>query len=111
MTVFTEGRHAAEFILSEANGHRSRDNGILKTGENLPAGAVLMDDAGKLVQYEDGTGAEAVGVLIYPTNAAADTAVSYVARDAEVNGKKLTFADTDTSGAIASLAAIGVIVR
>ena len=40
MASFTEGRHAGEHIVSEANGARSREQAILASG-NLPAGAVL----------------------------------------------------------------------
>jgi len=111
MSALTEGRPAATFIMSEANGHRSRGVGILKAGENLPAGSVLMDDAGKLVQFEDGTGAAPAGILYAATNAVADTTVTVIERDAEVNGKLLTFFDTDPADAIASLAEIGIIVR
>lgn len=112
MSALTEGRPAATFILSEANGSRSRGTATLKAGENLPAGSVLMDDgAGKLVQFEDGTASAAAGILYAATNAVADTKVTVIERDAEVNGKLLTYFDTDPADAIASLADIGIIVR
>lgn len=41
MTVFTEGYNDLEFLLSEAPGDRSRDAGVLLSGQNLSAGAVL----------------------------------------------------------------------
>ncbi|MCP4635624.1 MAG: head decoration protein, partial [Methyloversatilis sp.] len=41
MTVLTEGRHPAEYILSEANGYRSREVGTLLTGNKLVSGTVL----------------------------------------------------------------------
>jgi hypothetical protein len=37
----TEGQHAGEFILSEANWNRSRDNVTVLSGQNLKAGAVV----------------------------------------------------------------------
>lgn len=40
-TVFTEGRYAGEYIVSEAEGTRSRDVITLITGQNLGAGTVL----------------------------------------------------------------------
>jgi len=40
MAVLTEGMHAGEFIVSEANGNRSREQGRLATGD-LDAGTVL----------------------------------------------------------------------
>lgn len=118
--ALTETRHAAEFILSEANGQRSRENGTLKTGENLVAGTVVMDDgAGLLIEYtadpatEGGTD-EAKGILINSADATSGpVAVSYIARDAEVNLKLLTYpAGTDEEAAtIASLAFLGIIAR
>lgn len=40
MATLTEGMHAGEFIVSEANGNRSREQGRLATGD-LEAGTVL----------------------------------------------------------------------
>lgn len=40
MATFTEGRHTGEHVLSEANGARSREQGVLASG-NLAAGTVL----------------------------------------------------------------------
>jgi hypothetical protein len=41
MTIFTEGRHAGEFIVSEANGLLSREAVTVNVGESLVAGQVL----------------------------------------------------------------------
>jgi Bacteriophage lambda head decoration protein D len=41
MTTLTETVHAGGFLVSEANGNRSRDAGTLISGQNLVAGAVL----------------------------------------------------------------------
>lgn len=41
MTVFTEGFNNLEFLLSEGPGDRSREAGVLLTGQNLVSGAVL----------------------------------------------------------------------
>lgn len=38
---FAEGRHPAEFIISEANGNRSRDNGLVIDAVDIAAGQVL----------------------------------------------------------------------
>jgi hypothetical protein len=46
MTTFTEGNHDAEFIVSEANFHRSRDSGEVASGQNLAAGTVVQPDGG-----------------------------------------------------------------
>lgn len=41
MTTLTEGARTAEFLVSEANGDRSREQITLKSGNNLPTGRVL----------------------------------------------------------------------
>ena len=41
MASNSEGKHTGEFILSEANGDRSRENIVVLSGENLKAGHVL----------------------------------------------------------------------
>jgi len=124
MTVFTEAAHTAEFILSEANGHRSRESGTLASGENLAAGTVLQDNgSGKLIAFDadtitDGSLVdEAVGILLAAVDATAgDTTVAYIARDAEVNLKLLTYPAETTAGGqeadtIASLKLLGIITR
>lgn len=108
-TSFTEGRHAAEFILSEANGARSRENGT--AGEALTAGTVLESVTAGLVAYESGT---IVGIALY--GAASGEPVSYLARDAEVNLKLLTYPAESTAGGeeaatIAGLKTLNIITR
>lgn len=119
MTTFTEGAHSAEFILSEAPGHRSRENATVKSGETLAAGEVVAWDGDELVAYEAGTvteGAadEAAGIMINAVDAS-DGALpgAYIARDAEVNLKLLTYpAGTDEeANTIASLKLLGIICR
>lgn len=41
MTLYTEGFHNLEFLLAEGPGDRSREAGVLLTGQNLVSGAVL----------------------------------------------------------------------
>lgn len=41
MTVLTEGKHAGEFCVSEAQGHRSREAITVNAGESLVPGQVL----------------------------------------------------------------------
>lgn len=52
MTALTEPFHAGGYIVSEANGHRSRETVTIKSGADLLAGTVL----GKIT-----TGAQSVG--------------------------------------------------
>jgi hypothetical protein len=117
---FTETAHAGEFILSEASGSRSRENGTLKLGENLAGGTLLQVDGATLVEFTGDTNTagallvQAAGVLLADCDATdAATPVAYIARDAEVNLKLLTYpTDTgDEARAIASLKAIGIITR
>lgn len=128
MTVFTEGRHAAEFILSEANGQRSRKNGVVASGQDLAAGELVqLDSEGNLIAKDgdlqtDGSLSVAVeGILLAPVNASstgtnADTPAAYIVRDAEVNVNLLTFPAESTAGGeqaacIAALAVLGIVAR
>lgn len=124
MTVFTATAHDAEFIMTEANGQRSRENGTVASGEDLKAGTVVQDNgSGKLIACDgnlDTAGdlqTDVAGVLIGATDAsAADVDAAYIARDAEVNGNLLTFPTESSAGGekaatIASLALLGIIVR
>src|SRR5690349_1117908 len=101
MTTFTEGRHAAEFVLSEAEGTRSRDTVTLHGGftgaTTLKAGTVLgkITSGGKYAASpasgSDGS-QTAVAVLIYPADiSAGDVHAAVISRDAEVNGDCLEY--------------------
>jgi len=86
----TEGTHAGEFIVSEANGSRSRTTATVTSGQNLAAGAIVATVAGKLVEYDNGgaSGAEvATGILFDAVDAsAADVEDAVViTRDCEYN--------------------------
>lgn len=125
MTTLTESRHAGEFLVSEANGDRSRATGTLLSGQNLSAGTVLgVTAAGKLkalpgdLDSNGGLEAAAKGILWDNVDASGgDVAgVAYIARDAEVNGAELTYPPETTNGGEealtnASLALLGIIVR
>lgn len=118
MTTLTEGRHTAEFILSEANGNRSRDNGTLLSGLNLVAGTVVqLDGNDKLVVFDGtldsaaGPEVQAEGILLADSDASAgDLAVAYISRQAEVNVNLLTFAATQAE-TVKSLKLKGIVAR
>ena len=123
MPVFTEGRHAAAFVISEGNGNRSRDTVTVASGQGeLAAGAVLgkITASGKYalttVAAVDGS-ETAVAVLLAAVDAtSADVSAAVIARDAEVNGNLLSYgADVDQAAEIAAknaaLAGVGIIVR
>ena len=66
MTTLTEAAHAGEFIVSEANGSRSREAIIVLSGENLVAGSVVGKvDVGTGSSVADGgnTGDGAMGAI------------------------------------------------
>jgi hypothetical protein len=115
MTILTQGARIAEFLLSEANGQRSREAGTLAiTAEALPAGQLLgkVTASGEYAPYAPAAadGTEAVAAILYaaaPASAAAQP-VAVVVRDAEVSGGKLTGND---AAATADLLALGIIVR
>ena len=125
MAVLTEKAHTAEFILSEANGQRSREADTVVSGQNLGVGEVVQKDGdGKLtafvdVQNSDGSQVdEAAGILIYAADAtAADVkGVAYIDGDAEVNDNLLIFPTETTTGGekaltIVSLGLLGIKVR
>lgn len=115
MTTLTETAHAAEFIISEANGNRSREGGTVASGQVLKAGQLVKDSSGSLVAYTDGS--TPLGILIDNVDAT-DGALpaAYLARDAEVNSNLLTFPDENSAGTVESTAktalkALGIICR
>jgi Bacteriophage lambda head decoration protein D len=123
MTTLTEGAHSAEFILSEAAGTRSRDNGVIVSGQGkLLADTVLgkITASGKFAKLTAGAvdgSQNAAAILIGAVDAtSADAPGAVIARDAEANVNLLTWDASITVGAvrnakIAQLAALGIIVR
>mgnify|MGYP005847490389 CR=1 FL=1 len=126
MTILTEGSRKADFMVSEANAYRSRDQGTVTVPANttLASGTILgaITSTGKFVRQDtaavDGSEVHA-GVLFEPlvndTGAAVDAVATIVARDAEVEKAKLTYEASATAGEItaadAALAGLGIIVR
>ena len=121
MPAITEGRHTAEFLISDAAGHRSRDVGTLAKGNNLQAGTVLgaSDSNGNYgaLNTASTAGYQNAAAILYDTVDATDNAakVTVITRDAEVDGGALTFpdgiTDADKQTAIDALAAAGIVVR
>lgn len=119
MTVKTEGYHAGHFIISEANGHRSREVVTIKQGEVLSAGAVisLQTSTNKYIGYQNDETALAAKAILFDNVDATDGDVEAVAivRDAEVNGSDLQWETSEDTGdrdaAVTDLATVGIIVR
>jgi hypothetical protein len=126
MTTVTEGRHAAEFVLSEAEGTRSRDKVTLEGGftdaQKLKPGTVLgkITSGGKYVASpasgSDGSQTAVAVLLDWADIVDGDVEAAVISRDAEVNGDCLEYestVDTDNEKAAKAtqLAAVGIIVR
>jgi len=123
MTVYTEGRHPGEFIMTEANGKRSRETITIASGAGEVAPGTVLGKVTASGEYlpRDATAADgseaAAAVCIYGGDAtSAAIEVAAIVRDAEVNGNILTYViDTDeaaeTASANSELAAAGIIVR
>lgn len=126
MPVLTEGRRAGEFIVSEANGHRSREVVTLasngSTALTYPAGHVLalVTASGKYVEYDNvgSDGTEAAKVILYDNvtvPATGDLKAVVIARHAEVNTAELSWfaaaVDADKLAGLVDLAAAGIVGR
>jgi len=122
-TSFTENNYPLEAILSEANGHRSRETVTILSGQNLKAGAVvgIVTASGKYKIADNVTPASdgsqtAKAVLLEDVDAsAADKPGLVLRRDAEVKVGALNYMAGASAGNKASLhghlATEGIIVR
>lgn len=123
MTVFTEARHTAEFILSEANGQYSRDTITIASGSGKVAAGTALGKVTASGKYKPATatgsdgGETAVALNLYEVDAtSADVKVAAITRAAEVNALTLTYGatvndNTKKAAARAQLAAVGIICR
>ena len=125
-TVFTEGRHPGEFLLSELPGQQSREIITIAAGSGVIApGSVLGlynagGSNGKWALSTDtvDNGREtAQAVALYGCDAtSADQKIAVIRRGAEVKAASLTYhASVSTAPKVATkvaqLAAAGIIVR
>ena len=119
--ILTEPMRASEYLVSEANGYRSREVGLITGGAKYPPGTVLakVTASGKLTLLaptaSDGS-QTAVAILWAATDTtSSDVRQTITARDAEVNGNCLTWPTGITTAqqnaAIVALATQGIIVR
>lgn len=120
MTTFTEGPRTAEFLISEANGFRSRDTGLLDAGVvgTLVAGSVLgkVTATGAFAQYNpaNADGTQTVAAILFESGVAGSRR-TLVVRDAEVKASKLAWFSGATvnqiATAVAALKALGLVAR
>lgn len=121
MTTLHETNHAGGFIVSEANGTRSRANIMLLAGAAYAAGAVLarITSSGKFKNYTPGAsdGSQTASAILWDAvdATAADARGVAVVRDAEINSSDLSWASgvdaSEQSVAIGSLANVGIVDR
>lgn len=113
--ALTEARRTGEFILSEANGTRSREEvTVAAAAAAMVSGTVVskLSADGKYVAYDDaGTdGTETAAGILYTAvaDSASDQKAVIIARDAEVAEGQLTGYNANAK---ADLLALGIIVR
>ena len=120
MTVLTETRHRGEFLVSEANGHRSREVVTMVSGTvALVAGSVLgkITASGKYNAYDSANvdGSEDAAAILFDDCDASggDVECLVILRDAEFNLGAVIWSETDTDepAGIIALALLGVIGR
>ncbi|MCG5538951.1 head decoration protein [Halorhodospira sp. 9622] len=119
--MLTEGQHTGEFLVSEANGRRSRQTVTFKSGHTIKPGMVLgkLNSGGKFVPLDTSasSGAEKAAAIAWDHVDAADDDVEGVVidRDAEVRGSGLIWpdeiGDDKKSDAKSKLAERGIKVR
>lgn len=121
MTIQRETLGAGSFLVSEANGTRSREVVMIASGSNLLAGAVLgkLTASGEYVALapaaSDGS-EDAAAVLFADVDATdADAKGVAIVRDAEIDAARLVYANGVTTNqknaALVQLAALGLIAR
>jgi Bacteriophage lambda head decoration protein D len=119
--VQTEKAHPTEFVLSEAAGQRSRDNGYLadpvtlRPAQPLTAGAAATTDKPQTFTVAT-TGANCHAIALYGGQSVPvdGLRVAVLTRDAEVNGRLIDWGAMSTAEqvtAVATLATKGIIVR
>lgn len=119
MTPLTDGPRTAEFLLTEANGWRSRDKVTVTVAANtvLTAGTVLEISAGKHIALSGSTNAAAVlyGELRNDTAAPVDMQGVVINRDAEIRTGSLVWPTgwvaANWAASLAALKALGLIAR
>jgi hypothetical protein len=127
MPPIDERKRALDFLISEANGWRSRVSGLVRQAANSPAlqaGTLLVfvPQVGAVPDHwipaTNLTGGTATGILMYPMianpGAIADSEAAIIVRDCEVAEPYLewaTWTDAERAAAAASLSLNHVIVR
>lgn len=122
-TTYTEGRHTGEFLLSESNFHRSRDNIVIVSGAGVLAPGTVLGKITASGKYKPSTatgsdGAETASAVLFRAVDAtsADVPVAAITRDAEIKAFALAYDatvndDTKKLAKRTQIAAVGLISR
>lgn len=126
MTKFTEGRHAGEGLISEANFNRSRDAVVIASGSGVIAPGTILGKITASGKFVPSTDAEVAGkegadtasaIALYGCDATSeDVSITAITRDAEWNGGTVTYHSSVNSGPKKAakadqLRAAGIILR
>ena len=120
MAAKTEGKHSGEFILSEANYDRSREEGTVVSGQNLTACTVVgkITSGGKYTIYNNAAGTGegvAAGIIFDDCDATAgDKKAAFIVRHCTVKAAMLNWGTSDATAIAAGkvdLEAAGIIIR
>lgn len=119
MTILTQGIQTGEFLLSEGEGMRSRDQitVTIAGAVALPSGTVLgkITATGKYLAHNVGNadGSQVAAAVLYnplPGVNGDYKATGYM-RTCEVIGNRLNGGTTPSAAVIAALLALGIVVR
>lgn len=119
MTVLTQGMQTGEFLLSEAEGMRSRDQvtATIAGALALPSGTVMgkITATGKYIKHLVGAvdgSQNAAGILYNPLPGVnGDVKATLFTRDCEVIGDRLNGGVAIIPATVTALAALGIVVR
>jgi hypothetical protein len=119
--TLAEPHHATEFVLSEANGHRSRGNAYLADPATVTVGQPLKKTAEATANQPAtyvlaAAGADCHALALYSggTLPGAGLRIAVLVRDAEVNGNLITWGSItapEQAIGITTLLAQGIVVR
>ena len=120
-TVLNEGRHAAEMILSEANGQRSRAGALIVGPATIRPGMILRrvaattDVAENFVPGTTTAHGDAIALYGVVTDTGENASIAILEADCEVNGHILEYfagaTDADKVAVMAVLKTHGIVVR
>ncbi len=123
MVALVEGRHSAEFLLSEQGVNYSRDNVVIVSGAGVVKAGTVLGEVTASGKYRPSpatgaTGEQVASVInLYDVDAtSADVTAAVIARTAEVNKNIIVYEatvndDAKKAAKAVQLAAVGIIVR